>query len=303
MDGPRLYLDTADLVTIGDGKVDAAVVNDLLRECERTGTVLVVSLWHVADARNAKPDGRHRIFDAVDRFPERALATLDDQGISFLRIPSLAALIREHGDDLQVLYDHVNHATDLLQSAPARSGLPQWLVNLSGRVLQQTLQHAQSRDDAMTLARAHLHKERRRIPPERVDGMLAAIDQMWTLRGQLEQAGVWQPDVLAQAFSVRDVASDPSGTVGEHIGVLVEQRRRGQRDRSVQDGDIADRHHVQFAPYVDVFTGDWDLCTWLNEWRSKVRYERDVFPIGSRRLGELVAKLAQCGNRNDDEHR
>ena len=291
MNGPRLYLDTADLITIGDEKVDAGVVAALMRACDRTGTVLVVSLWHVADARNAEPDGRERIFDAVDRFPQRALARLDEDDLDLLPIPSLTSLIREHGDDVQVLNDHVSNATELLQKHEAPTAQPVWLMNLSKRMMLHVLHNAQSRDDAIKLAREFLHKQRRRIPPERVESMLPAIDQAWNLRAQLEEAGMWGPEVLTQAFSVREVSSVPYGTVGEHIGVLVEQRRRGQLDRAVQDGDIADRQHVQFAPYVDIFTGDWDLCTWLDEWRAKLRYERNVVPIGTRRLRDVVAVL------------
>lgn len=43
MDGPRLYLDTADLVTIGDGKVDASVVNDLVETAPTTATTPTTS--------------------------------------------------------------------------------------------------------------------------------------------------------------------------------------------------------------------------------------------------------------------
>jgi hypothetical protein len=164
-------------------------------------------------------------------------------------------------------------------------------MNLSKRMMLHVLQNAESRGDAMKLAREFLHKQRRRIPPDRVESMPPAIDAMWSLRIQLEEAGRWNPEVLAQAFSVREVSSVPAGTVGEHIGMLVDQRRRGQLDRAVQDGDIADRHHVEFAPYVDIYTGDWDVCTWLDEWRTKVRYERNVAAIGTRRLRDVVAVL------------
>jgi hypothetical protein len=143
----------------------------------------------------------------------------------------------------------------------------------------------------MSSARELLNKERRRVPPERFDAMLEMAAYGWSLRAQFEEVGIWHAEMPAEALTAREVADVPTGSIGNHLGVLVDQRRRAQRHRAVQDGDLADRNHVQFAPYVDVFTGDLEICTWLRDWRVKLPFQRQVQPVASRHLREVLALL------------
>jgi hypothetical protein len=68
-----------------------------------------------------------------------------------------------------------------------------------------------------------------------------------------------------------------------------------QRERAMQHGDIPNRHHVEAAPYVDIFTGDRDVCVWLNEWRDSIGYDRNVRIINSAHLTELLGAVRDLG--------
>jgi hypothetical protein len=54
----RLYLDTADLIEIGDDRVEPDAMSGLLRAMEESGTMLTVSKDHVQDITRAPSDGR-----------------------------------------------------------------------------------------------------------------------------------------------------------------------------------------------------------------------------------------------------
>jgi hypothetical protein len=75
-----------------------------------------------------------------------------------------------------------------------------------------------------------------------------------------------------------------------------EANSRSVDDRGVQDGDVPDRNHCQVAPYVDVFTGDKDVCAWLDEWRPKVPHERAVRAINSNHLPRVIEALRQLAD-------
>lgn len=287
----RLYLDTADLIMIGDGKEDPAVVRELFAQCERLDVLLVASLWHVADARNAPVDARDRIIGAIDTFPRRALTRLDDDGeLVLLPIPSLKQVLDENGEDVQTILDQANNAVGIEQSAPPRGNVPLASLNLGKKLLLEVMT-ADTKEESLRLAQAFIHKNRRKIATEQTDEMLQVVERMWSVREQLEPLGIWTPDVLTDALTKAEVAKAGERPIGKHVGVLVDQRRRAQLDRRYQSGDLADRNHVEYAPYMDIYTGDHDICTWLVEWRSKLTYERPVVPISNRNLRKVVEEL------------
>ena len=300
MDGLRLYLDTADLVTIGDRKQEV-VVEELLRQCERLGVLLVVSMWHVADARNAPDDARARILDAIDRFPRRALARVEDEGIVLWSIASIRELTEQYADDVESINKFTNEAVNLEQSTE-RPSSPEWARNFGKRLLLESLGRAATKEEAIEIARIMLHKQRRRIAPEQAAQMIQGMDHAWAMRVQMEAAGLWSLEILTEALTAREVASVAVRNLGRHLGVLVDQRRRRQSDRAAQTGDLADRQHVHFAPYVDIFTGDHDICTWLVEWRTHVAYERAVEPITSRHLNLVATLLAEKADQQPASH-
>lgn len=289
----RLYLDTSDLISIGDGKEDSTVVAELFHQCERQEATLLVSAWHIADMRNAPPDAKQRIVDAIERFPRCSLATLEDDGVALCLVPSLDALLTAHAADVQMLEQQVNDAVYAHQSSPSAHDLPVWLANLSKRLMAQVIENATTEEEAVEIARAFLVKHRRRIPAQNAEALLeGVVVHVWPLRNRLADAG-HDPKVAVKGLMKPEIANVPNGHVGRHLGDLVNQRRQGQRDRAVQRGDLADRNHVQFAPYVDVFTGDHDVCTWLAEWRTLLPFERQVEPVTSRHLRQVVTFLKQ----------
>jgi hypothetical protein len=66
---PRLYLDTAELLEIAGGRVDAELVEDLLAVCRQSNTILVVSKDHIQDIQGAYATTREGFLDALERFP------------------------------------------------------------------------------------------------------------------------------------------------------------------------------------------------------------------------------------------
>jgi hypothetical protein len=290
----RLYLDTADLIGVADAKrVRRKIIDGLLAACQATATTLVVSLWHVADVRAAPSDAARRVIEAVDRFPSRGLITLDSAGVMLLPLESFASVVDENPAAVQFTNNLATFITTLDQSFEVpNSAIPERQLNLCGQLtLAMAIQETD--EDALRVGRAFLHRNRREIPSERHETMLQSLVQspIWNLRQQLRALGAWNQTTLADAVYKRDVRPASGEHVGEHLGILVDQRRRRLRDRSVQDGDLADRHHVEFAPYVDVFTGDKDVCAWLDEWRSKIPYERSVRAIKSNHLETVIDAL------------
>jgi hypothetical protein len=70
-----LYLDTAELLYIADGRADEGLVRDLAQAMWAHCMPLVVSLEHLQDAipRATDPDTRNRVADALERFELRAV--------------------------------------------------------------------------------------------------------------------------------------------------------------------------------------------------------------------------------------
>ena len=65
-----MYLDTADLLNIGDGRVAAG---DLVRAMARTDAVLVVSREHVQDASHGDLSAVDSLIRGVESFPRVAV--------------------------------------------------------------------------------------------------------------------------------------------------------------------------------------------------------------------------------------
>jgi hypothetical protein len=288
-DGLRLYLDTADLISIADGnRVSDATVQRLIEAIEATRTTVVVSLWHVVDLRAAPSDAARRVIDAVGRFPLRGLVGLDADGVRVQPLDSFADVVDENPDAVHLVGTLANAFTNLATSAEPLSGsVPQRLVNLGARLLR-AMTSAETEDEALRVGREMLYQHRRRITPERQEAMVQAVlqSELWSQRLLFSMLARKHGDVMR-----KHEVEISSGHVGKHVGILVDQRRSGQRDRAVQHGDLADRHHVEFAPYVDIFTGDKDVCIWLDEWRLKVPYERPVRAVNSNHLDTVIDEL------------
>lgn len=71
---PRLYLDTAEILTIADGKVDREIVRELVSAMSARCVVLVISLEHLQDSlTRADSNAPDRVTAALERFPLRAV--------------------------------------------------------------------------------------------------------------------------------------------------------------------------------------------------------------------------------------
>ena len=215
----------------------------------------------------------------------------DTGRLVFWPIPSLQKLLDEHGDDVSTLLAQANHAVTIEQSVQPPTNIPVAYLNLVKKLALEVLPNATTKAEAVNRAHAFIYKHRRRISPQQTDSMLQTIETMWTLREELQTVGIWDPQLVVDALTKAEVANVGERPIGKHVGVLIDQRRRGQLDRRYQKGDLADRNHAEYAPYMDIFTGDHDICTWLIEWRSKIQYERPVVAISNRRLREVVATL------------
>ncbi|HEY4177991.1 MAG TPA: hypothetical protein VGM90_14185 [Kofleriaceae bacterium] len=183
MDGLRLYLDTSDLIMIGDGKADPAVVADLFQHCARLGVILLGSMWHVADCRNAPADARERIIGAIGQFPRFGFAKIAEAGLEIWESPPLAELLSNHGDVVRILDARANQAVALEQSVePPNIGVAQF--NLVRRLVLEVIPAATSRAEARALAKAFLHKHRRKVDVSLIPEMLTRIDTFWSMREQ-----------------------------------------------------------------------------------------------------------------------
>jgi len=288
----QLYLDTADLISIADRKVNEETWRRLVAACDATQTTLLVSLWHVADLRSAPADAAQRVVDAVATFPRRALVSLTEDDVVVIPLDDLSALIREHRSGIEVLNEITSHATMIEQSVESSAHLrAQRVVNLSTRVMVAMVAEVDDAN-ALRVAQEMLHKFRRDIPPEQHDLILQSLmtSPFWQLRAQFRNLG-WDAARIASEVEKRDVQVPTGSHLGRHLGALVHQRRIGQVDRGAQDGDVPDRHHVEFAPYVDIFTCDKDICAWIDEWRTKLPYARSLSAFRSNHLQLVVEEL------------
>lgn len=292
-DAPRLYLDTADLVEIGDGRVRNATLERLIEGCVITGTVLMLSPWHRVDLRAAPDDAATRVIHAADRFPNKALLLPTDEGVEIEAIESLDSFVRENATSFSLLDEAVDIATRTeieveKELAVDPSPSPLRIKNLMMRLLAE-MYESEDEVEALRIGEAFLWKRRRDIPPEQAPAIVEGMLGLWRARVAAREEGIWDEEQFR--VQTRDQGAPPAH-VGKRLSALVDDRRRAQKDRDAQNGDLPDRNHAILAPYVDIFTGDKDICSWIDEWRRRLAYERPVHAITSNHL-DLVATAVE----------
>jgi hypothetical protein len=286
---PWIYLDTADLISIGDQKVNEESITQLVHSCKHSNAILIVSRWHLVDLRAAPHDAALRALDATERFPALAAIELHDGGAHIAPLRRVADLMNEdpialsHVNDLATLVTHAEQMTERLDPA-----IPRKLSNSLKKLLHQMLQE-ETEDTAMSTGRTYLHRSRRTWPSKSHDHILATMLSTWRQVRDFRKVGLFSN--IANTLSAtgeRETTPLVGAHIGRHLSALVDQRRQKQQDRPVGRGDAVDRRHVEFAPYVDIFTGDKDVCTWIEEWRSQIPYPREVTAINSNHIKVVI---------------
>ncbi|HVV82378.1 MAG TPA: hypothetical protein VHE35_04835 [Kofleriaceae bacterium] len=228
----RLYLDSGDLMVIADG--DASPHDQLLRETIAATDARVVYSWvHLVDLLDADNATRRRWANAIDGLGPAEWIFIEEgkPKIEALRWPTVWSTLRVLGQFWSPI------------RAPA----------LAAR---------------MAARAAHLLDESPPLTPRKLRANVAKI-----LDGQvdadhralLEQYGVDLDQMAAQAAVygmsrddiLRQIAPDPRDAAAR--GDIVEAVRRrldADRARKPAASDLADAQHLDYLPYVDVFTAD-----------------------------------------------
>jgi hypothetical protein len=270
----RLYLDTADLFDIGDGRADAAELGELRAAMADTGTMLVFNRDHLHDAAKADSGSRERLLDAVESF-EPVLLVMRGPG----RVEPLTA------DRADIELTPWRNVREEANSAPARA----WLGPTS-----QAYASAQSTREAVQKAARDVG-----MAPLRLDGKREAFERALVLlaknaSGDAEKARGIRAlvDIVRMAFEWLEA---PAQWPGQSFGLQVLLARDADAGRSPVLNDLVDIDHVQHFPYVDVATCDraiWrDGRKVLEGALSAVPLPRRPVLVRTKRLGEVAAAV------------
>lgn len=312
---PRLYLDTAEILRIADGKEHAELVSALTEEMRQRGVLLLVSIHHLEDALPKAVDPRtvDRVADALERFAFRAVVTKDPAEVEpwpgptgdieispasnireLLNAPAAAPVLHDLSAGNELIHETNNQFRDAQVSySPAsleRRAYELYIRGLCAIVLAETGADLDSilisceassgvrlTDDRRTVVRALL------VPAFNL--MAEASVRYGPTREQrrhiLSQMGV--------SFDDESYRHSP----GMFLAARVARCRIQNVTRVPQPSDSLDGQHASFFPYVDIATCDRQtyacVCTHL----AKVSTPRRVQLVRNGRLAEVLAAVQQ----------
>jgi hypothetical protein len=266
---PRVYLDTADLLNIGDGRVAA---DDLVRTMARTDAVLVVSREHVQDASRGNRSAIDSLIRAVESFPRIAVVmdgphsveplTTDRRDIVIAACTNFRELARSDTSrawlaTMNALVDLAHEGDRDAQSTLAQDALPEfsraaWELFLQSLV---TMFRGWLGDDPETILSHWEGKVTARLPQRLRAGVLQRLE---AARHLFTGTAAVENDVdVANALLVATTwEAEPAAWPGHVLGLRVSKARRRDVRRRPRRSDLPDVDHLMHIPYVNVATCD-----------------------------------------------
>jgi hypothetical protein len=305
---PRLYLDTADLLDIADGKSDAAVVEELRHTIAARRIIVVFTTEHLIDmaAKGLREAGRE-LGTLAERFPWRCVAAKEPTDIEpcehagsdiTLQFAPNALELFTHPAASPVigrftaLQDRAHAAGQAVQAigGTKEPPLPKeaaklyvqcsvtlirgWLGNGIEDILNFWIQR-----DSLDLSAGALQRVRTR---------LRTFSAAWAeLREQIDEDG---RGALLQGMAA---SQDPARSPGTHLATCLAAARTRDGRRKPLRSDVVDSMHAFYFPYVDVATCDRFTHATLEKTLPTVGGSRLPRLIRTGSLPDVVAALRQ----------
>jgi hypothetical protein len=309
----RLYLDTAELLDMADGRTDAGVVSALIREMERSSTLLVVSVEHAQDIMHgAAADTYERFLCALERFPNRAVVTtaphdiepwedkaedivveLADNTREIFSHPRARPFVKELVQEHAALFDvtvetKVNEAAVGSLSRSARGLLLRCLV---------TLVRGWRGTDVATILAMWEGREPPSLSEDERNSLLLLLAPWAELLAEFERrhhpSAAMRERMLDYFRNSFDDASHEYSP-GMFLGGRLVRCLRRNTGRNPLRSDSVDGMHAQYFPYVDVATCDRQVFACLSKHVRDLRWPRALHLFRNGQLADVIALLATC---------
>ncbi len=255
---PRLYLDTAELLEIGDGRAAPGMLERLVDATRRHGVIAIASLHHLIDVvPRGGAEAVTSLANAFERFPFRAVVTVEPTEIE----PWTSA-----GADIELAL--AGNIREVLCSPAA------------GSLLAQVGGAHDAVFDAITAGRQEVGLERLAVVLRKLEPWIAQCRQDDASRARLHELAGTTPSVDAQARS-------PGISLARNLGAERERDPRRQTNRS----DSVDAMHAVYFPYVDVATCDRQAFSCVEKRLSGLAGTRKVRLIRNGHLDHVVAAI------------
>jgi hypothetical protein len=299
----RLYLDTADLLRIGDRRFPEPLVTALRAALAKSQTKLVISPFHVQDAVSRVDTATtERFVRTVETF-QPLLAVVDG--------PDVVEPLNDQRRD--IVAEVCANFRELVLSEPAA----RWLANANE--VQDQLHSGDQGAPAVLLESGATAPPRTRAAnnlllqctisllrgwlgedPETIlaywenHGLKAGAPERETvlirLRGIREMKRALEPlaadDLTEQLRRIGAVGADPSSNPGRMLKARAIAHNQGNPHRHRQRSDWLDVEHVMHFPYVDVATCDGNTLSGIRPAIASEAWPRNpaIFPTGKLEL-------------------
>jgi hypothetical protein len=301
---PRLYLDTAELLRIGDGRCARDEVDRLVAAMNERFVILVVSIEHLQDAiPRASADTAERLADTLERFRLRAFPVRSPSDVEPWQAEQGDILLRPMNAVRSVL------ANDSNRSTIAHLASVQDLAHLANQVYQSARVASEgsllSRKDhevflgcLVSLARGTSvdiddtidfweedlsHK----LSAETRSQVRAHLVPVLILAAAIVRAKV-DPDQLLREMTVGWDTNAWERSPGRYLTAQLASCRIRNFGRAPQVGDHLDGLHVSYIPYVDVATCDRQTFGCISSHLDKISVPRKAKLIRNGKLSEVI---------------
>jgi hypothetical protein len=272
----RVYLDTADVVAIADAKAEPDDISTLIDSLHRANALVVFSVNHPWDYySNTDEATKDRMLAAFNGFPHVVASYLEPHQFEPYQADGPHDLDLGYVSDLRKLMKHpaaekylsvlspvagVVHEAEQASLEAARTSrdvpLKKKDIELYLQVLVSMIRgkNGSTADELLGFWEAHNGEGLEPDTKEAIRSRLAPVADM------LSQARDLWPEVdgdtlMAQVLQNEDPLLHQKAP-GRFLQRCLRNTKRCNLDRNSKRSDAVDLHHVQFLPYVDVFTTD-----------------------------------------------
>ena len=307
----RLYLDTADLIEIGDGRVGAQGVAQLVAAMAEARAALVVSREHLLDVSRGGPSAVESLVVAVEAFPHVLIVTDGPDAVEPLTAEradiglALASNFRDlaYSKHAPKGLAATNATTDILHAA--RAAAQRAVSSQDIPAVRSKTAFDIARQGLITLVRGwmgdlpdrivssweeRLSVELRPFDREAILARLGAARLMLAeLRQLVEKHSVDMAEAL-RLWAAWD--AEPQRWPGHALALKVSEAQGRNDQRKPRRSDLLDLGHVTHFPYVDIATCDSStLAALRGPSVGTIASPRSPVLVNNRRLSEVVAAL------------
>ena len=306
---PRLYLDTADLLDIADGRASSTTVQDLFCTIAEKRWLVLFTVEHLVDvAAMGSADGGAQLGGIAEQFPWRVIATKDptdiepwtesSTDIELAFAPNIRELYAHPATGPVVsrftrLQDHARLAEEAARSVAAPG--PREARSAREIELRAAAMDALVRDcipENVEKLVGDLNRDLERPLGKRTLGRVSTRMREFALAWEQLDPLVQEDEVGRDAvWDWMIFSGDAQRAPGTNLAMrFFEERRKDSRRRPTRS-DLIDGMHSFYFPYVDLATCDRYSHSILSRLISNTKGPRAPRLIRTGRLDEVVAAL------------